>query len=399
LIYGKAFVNEWQDPSSCDCRAHEGIELFVATNSELQVTGGDAFDAQVLGRVPSELEHLCGKILENGGRVHGCFRADTYIVLRALFEVAVDTSYGELQSCFLASRVHGFGLRWFRFPTDGFLRRHRAGLTKKRYASKGSKVVSTDPVAAAQCEEGIENFHECHASYPSGCSPSGRYDGYLNYLKNQNPPRDSKPALVFTSLNDYHDLESRTPKELGKSNHADLKDQLPAMGEGHPAAVIGYLYYVKQEGAESSNCELTAPDDTDYHIGIGFDKDTAKRLRDHPELVKNKKSIPKPLQQASVIVEMTPHFRFHFENDIWTVDNLQKAIGRQVRVVGQLILDSEHYTSGQDCAIAGTSSDRKSCWRASAWELHPVERFQVCNKSTNDCGREESTDWIELDSL
>src|SRR5260370_10833544 len=41
--------------------------------------------------------------------------------------------------------------------------------------SSGSKVVSTDPAAAGQCESGLENFHDCHASYPSGCSPSGKY--------------------------------------------------------------------------------------------------------------------------------------------------------------------------------------------------------------------------------
>src|SRR5260370_5802007 len=112
--------------------------------------------------------------------------------------------------------------------------------------SSGSKVVSNDPVAAAKCEEGLENFHECHASYPTGCSPTGRYDGYLNYLKNQHPPRNSTPAVTFTSLNDYHDLESRTPTELAKSNHADLKDKLPAKVEGQPAAPARHPYYLKK---------------------------------------------------------------------------------------------------------------------------------------------------------
>src|ERR1700693_4061647 len=116
--------------------------------------------------------------------------------------------------------------------------------------NSGSKVVSnpSDPSAPASCEEGIENSTECHSTYPTGCSPSGRYDGYLNVLKNQEPPRDSKPLKVYTSMADYSDLESRTPKELGKSNHLDLKDQLTAMGEGRADAVIGYLYYAKQEG-------------------------------------------------------------------------------------------------------------------------------------------------------
>ena len=158
----------------------------------------------------------------------------------------------------------------------------------------GSKVVtnSSDPGASVSCEDGIENFTECHSTYPTGCSPSGRYDGYLNVLKNQEPPRSSKPVKVFTSMADYSDLETRTPKELGKSNHEELKDQLSAMGEGRPFAVIGYLYYAKQEGAESSNCELTSPDDTDYHIGIGFDKSLSKA-----DMAKSTKT--------AVVVEMT----------------------------------------------------------------------------------------------
>src|ERR1017187_4832361 len=73
--------------------------------------------------------------------------------------------------------------------------------------SSGSKEItsSTDPTPAAKCEEGIENFHECHGTYPTGCSPTGSYDGYLNLLKNQTPARDSKPVRVLTSLGDYQD--------------------------------------------------------------------------------------------------------------------------------------------------------------------------------------------------
>ena len=40
--------------------------------------------------------------------VHVC--TNMHVVLCALFEVTVDMPYRELQSCFLASRVHGFWL-------------------------------------------------------------------------------------------------------------------------------------------------------------------------------------------------------------------------------------------------------------------------------------------------
>src|SRR5437660_11824820 len=71
--------------------------------------------------------------------------------------------------------------------------------------SKTPPVDSSNPSASASCEEGIENFTECHSTYPTGCSRTGRYDGYLNILKNQEPPRESKPVRVFTSLKDYNE--------------------------------------------------------------------------------------------------------------------------------------------------------------------------------------------------
>jgi len=244
--------------------------------------------------------------------------------------------------------------------------------------SGGSKLVSSDPTAPVQCEEGLENFHECHASYPTGCSPSGKYDGYLNFLKNQHPARDSTPVKLFTSLADYQDLERRTPKTLGKSNHLDLKDQLAAMGEGQPYAVMGYLYYAKQEGQESSNCELTAAEDTDFHIGIGFDKSVAAAaLKPSTQTAAERAA----LEETAVVVEMTPQYRAGFAPE-WTLAALRAAIGKQVKVTGQLMADNEHNVPGDNC---GLPDHRDSCWRASIWELHPVTSFQVCTLTDAAC--------------
>jgi len=243
--------------------------------------------------------------------------------------------------------------------------------------SAGNKIVSNDATAPVQCEDGLENWEGCHGGYPTGCSGSGVYDGYLNFLKNQHPPRDSKPVRVFTSLGDYQDMESRTPTDLGKSNHLDLKSQLEAMGEGQPHAVIGYLYYAKQEGKESSNCELTAPDDTDFHIGIGFDKSEA--------------ASKKPSDKTAVVVEMTPQYRATFAPE-WTLQLVKEAIGKQVKVTGQLLADNEHNETKDNCGLPGAGA---SCWRASIWELHPVTSFQVCGSASGECAA-DGTDWVEL---
>lgn len=47
----EALVDERQHTSAGDRSAHEGVELFVAADGELQMTGGYALDAEILRRV------------------------------------------------------------------------------------------------------------------------------------------------------------------------------------------------------------------------------------------------------------------------------------------------------------------------------------------------------------
>lgn len=277
---------------------------------------------------------------------------------------------------------------------------------------------SAGGVVAEKCED-VTDFQDCHSRYPAGCSAAGGYDAYLNLLKNDliAPPPPST-GVKFLAQSDYANLDSSIPAGLSRSNHSQYESQLSRLGEGQTRGVIGYLYYFQPTGAESSNCELTGPADdpdksnVDYHIGIGFDPATAQGLRGDQSVaeraaVARKHSGGKAssgsgastLQQTSVIVEMTPHYRFHFEHNIWNVENLKKAVGRQVRVVGQLIIDNEHNAPSQNCATATTAAEKQSCWRASVWELHPVERFQICAKDTNDCAENDAASWVELDQL
>lgn len=237
-----------------------------------------------------------------------------------------------------------------------------------------------------KCEE-VEDFKACHSEYPSGCSPSGGYDGYLNLLKNRDtPPGSSDVVRYLTSLQDYAALDAKTPADLTAKNHSQFKDQLAAAGEGQIFGVAGYLYYAKQSGKESSNCELGEPDAVDFHIGIGFD----------PQLAPSKPvkgATEKKLEQNSVMVEMTPHYRFNYHPD-WTIELVESVVGKKVRAIGQLMIDSEHNVASQNCGLKG--ANMSTCWRASTWELHPVMQFQVCN--SGDCTA-TSGDWIDLDKL
>lgn len=249
-----------------------------------------------------------------------------------------------------------------------------------------------DNVTAVACEDNIADFQECHANYPTGCSKAAGYDAYLNYLKN-GTPSPATGGITFLDQPAFDKLNAGTPIELGQgNNHADFKNQLNSLGEGTQYGIIGYLYYFEATGAESSNCELTGPDkeggNVDFHIGIGFDPALASQVN-----LTNPAKPAKTLQQKSVIVEMTPHYRAQFQNRIWTLANLKPALGHKVRVVGQLLVDSEHNKPADNCALDGTTAQKNHCWRYSIWELHPVTIFEYCE---DDSCTQNSGNWMPL---
>jgi hypothetical protein len=230
-------------------------------------------------------------------------------------------------------------------------------------------------IEAVKCGEGIEDFRACHSAYPTGCTITGSsYDPYLNVMKNQTTWASMQPDEVFTSLDQIQQLETKLPSGLNQKNHGDNFPQLVAMGEGKIHGIVGYLYDIKVEGKESSNCQLDDNADhenVDFHIFIGFDAGIAEKIRNHTALTPAER---KTVTQQSAIVEMTPHYRDEFHPE-WTADAVKAAKGQQVKVLGQLMVDNEHYVAGQDC---GRDPSKTACWRASVWELHPVTDFQVC---------------------
>lgn len=223
---------------------------------------------------------------------------------------------------------------------------------------------------AAKCGTGITDYQSCHDHYATGCSAAGGYDGYLNALKNELVDPAGQPQNAF-DVPHLKALENDLPKDLTKVNHEALKDQMSALGEGEVASLSGYLYYAKDGGAESSNCLLKGADDIDFHIGIGSDAGIAGKAK-----AKSPGLSPTERSQA-VIVEMTPHWRAKYEPG-WNLALVQKAVGRQVYVVGQLLADNEHDDAKDDCAYTGAGGPGPNCWRATIWELHPVTRFLVC---------------------
>ncbi len=67
--------------------------------------------------------------------------------------------------------------------------------------------------------------------------------------------------------------------------------------------------------------------------------------------------------------------------------------GLASKVICQLMLDNEHADARENCGHR--QADTSSCWRVSAWELHPVMQFYACSRLTLcvEC----SADWRKLD--
>jgi hypothetical protein len=248
---------------------------------------------------------------------------------------------------------------------------------------------SPNATDAVKCGDDVEDFRSCHTAYPTGCSTAGNYDPYLNFLKNTISWSSSRIEKVLQA-GDYDKLETSLPPQLGKRNHSEYASKLSSIGEGKLYSVVGYLYGIKAEGKESSNCQLDAGDNNenvDFHIWVGFDGQLAAKLRAKEPLGPQDKTA---LKQQAIIVEMTPHYRDRFRPE-WDLSAIRLQLGRQVRVVGQLMVDNEHNVSSQNC---GRSDATDACWRLSVWELHPVTQFQLCSKDM--CTAQDSNGWFDL---
>jgi len=272
----------------------------------------------------------------------------------------------------------------------------------------------------------FSSVKDCHTHYSTGCTKSvhPQYDGFLNFVKNGLPSPNSSPespplthALVDTIERQMQQLG------LNSTNHEVLKTQLEHLGEGHIRSIQGYLYYAflsngrdsQHLSGETCNCQLTKDDAVDYHIGIGFgpfptNSATSQLLaqlrqggdfRDLEQALKSlpnnnpKKALLKRLGQQSMVVEITPHYRAKFFPG-WLLRKLQRSTGLLVAVAGQLMVDNVHANPAEDCGFPNSS--KATCWRVSAWELHPVTQFLVCSNQTSPTTCAPNS-WVKLADL
>lgn len=83
----------------------QGVELLVASDSELEVSGSNSLHLKVLGGVASKLEDLSSEVLEDSGSVDGRSGADSAVGVNSALQESVNSSNGELYKGYLAHRA------------------------------------------------------------------------------------------------------------------------------------------------------------------------------------------------------------------------------------------------------------------------------------------------------
>jgi hypothetical protein len=181
-------------------------------------------------------------------------------------------------------------------------------------------------------------------AHPNGTKLSPDKEA-LNLLKN----RDTEP----TSIDDSVTLEAI----MKPANDGTFQ---PSQGVG----IIGYVANVKAgEPQETCNCART--DIADIHIDF----------------------VLQPADAATsskfMIIEITPRF----QDALGNLAAMKTAIqGKWVRFTGWMLYDVVHKSNAKN-----TNPTGRAIWRATAWEVHPVTKVEVCTTTIAQC--KQGTGW------
>ncbi|MDQ3175721.1 MAG: hypothetical protein M3Q91_18755, partial [Acidobacteriota bacterium] len=206
-----------------------------------------------------------------------------------------------------------------------------------------------------------------------GCA-SG--DAKLNVLKNLKKKPTNAEAEEMT-IADVIFLNASTPT---KWKSGQDRQAVTDLGEGKGVRIKGYLINAHQTGGtETCNCHLVGLANNDFHLNFVQEQPTS------PPAGSTKKAIiaaKQPLMKSSMVIEMSPRSR----NKRWSLPRLQALSDgfNYVRVTGWLMFDSQHPSFSH-------------LPRASAWEIHPVTKFEVCTQTVAEC--DAGTGWKTLETL
>lgn len=93
----------WENTTKGNGSTDKGVKFLVATDSELQVTGSDALDFEILCCISGKFEDFGREVFENCGEVDGRFGADSGLLARDVAEVTLYATAWKLRVSLLAS--------------------------------------------------------------------------------------------------------------------------------------------------------------------------------------------------------------------------------------------------------------------------------------------------------
>ena len=209
------------------------------------------------------------------------------------------------------------------------------------------------------------SFADCR---PEGCGALGSTQALLNSTKRRPPSETNARTLTFADL---RSLQQKANDLVGQHNELTQAERdslvnLNASGgnvrEGRLVKVRGFLARGLEPHANSSgesvNCRLTQSANNDFHISIveNAGEDEVK----------------------GIVVEMIPQDR----NAGWTLAKLKsiREQGKRILVIGALFYDNIHIVNDDPAHNIGGQPKRFSLW-----EVHPITKFFVCTKASNNC--------------
>jgi hypothetical protein len=203
----------------------------------------------------------------------------------------------------------------------------------------------------ADCPATIDDIAHCP---DIGCGENG--DRELNKAKNRTDiPTDSDvKTKTFANM---RALAQPARWDTGQ-DRATIRT---AGKEGTPVEMMGFLFKVKKGGAESCNCDLSRGVNTDLHLVLLKDMDQG--------------------EATSVTAEITPRIRANGHSD-WIFKNVNDLEGEFVRVTGWLMLDTKHIRQAH---FLPNERLNTGFARSTNWEIHPVTKLEVCEKSVSAC--------------
>ncbi len=201
-----------------------------------------------------------------------------------------------------------------------------------------------------------------------GCGAPGSDQAILNSTKRRQPSSTNARTLSFADLRNLQ-LKANTlvgqQVELTQAERNSLVNLTVSGGtvrEGRLVKVTGFLAAGLEPHAnvsgESVNCRFTQTDNNDFHISI------AESAGED--------------ETSGIVVEMIPQSR----NAGWILSKLIniRQQGKRVLVVGALFYDNIHIVNNDPNHPIGGQPKR-----VSLWEVHPIIKFFVCTKASNNC--------------